>query len=207
MIAARTLQWEVAFARRPHRVYGDVTVSLLRPHGASLLLLHCAYTKYHLCHCALTETTQSCRDNHHDPKALPRNPPAFARRLHGADTAITVCSQLLFTNQGKSEGFDSCDRPSNLTQIGFIVDFPVRVTLKLDGWPQKIIGHVFYTTSSFVHHFKSISELKLELQSGNTQFGSNSTIFTAVWPSNLMDDLENKRVPLLCYFKLFFIIS
>ena len=23
------------------------------------------------------------------------------------------------TKQGKSEGFDSCDRPSNLTQIGF----------------------------------------------------------------------------------------
>ena len=23
------------------------------------------------------------------------------------------------TEQGKSEGFDSCDRPSNLTQIGF----------------------------------------------------------------------------------------
>ena len=44
--------------------------------------------------------------------------------------------------QGKSEGFDSCDRPSNL----------------------------FYTTSSFVHHFKSIGEFKLELQSGNAQF-------------------------------------
>ena len=34
--------------------------------------------------------------------------------------------------QGKSEGFDSCDRPSNLTQTGF-VDFPARVTLKFDG--------------------------------------------------------------------------
>ena len=26
---------------------------------------------------------------------------------------------LVFKKQGKSEGFDSCDRPSNLTQIGF----------------------------------------------------------------------------------------
>ena len=26
---------------------------------------------------------------------------------------------MLFTKKGKSEGFDSCDRPSNLTQIGF----------------------------------------------------------------------------------------
>ena len=34
-----------------------------------------------------------------------------------------------------------------------IVDFSARVTLKFDGWPQKIIGHHFYTTSSFVYHF------------------------------------------------------
>ena len=147
--------------------------------------------------------------------------------------------------QGKSEGFDSCDRPSNLTQTGFqIVDFSARVilkfdewprkiighlfyttksfvhhfksinefklelqagkrstwvkiddffsrvTLKFDGWPSKIIGHLFYATSSFVHHFVAIDEFKLELQSGNAQFGSKSTIFLAVWPWNLRDDLE-----------------
>ena len=56
--------------------------------------------------------------------------------------------------QGKSEGFDSCDRPSNLTQNGFkSVNFSAPVTLKFDGWPQKTIGHLFYITSSFVHHF------------------------------------------------------
>ena len=48
-----------------------------------------------------------------------------------------------------------------------------RVTLKFDGWPRKIIRHVFYTTSNFVYHFISISEFKLELQSGNAQSGSN----------------------------------
>ena len=51
------------------------------------------------------------------------------------------------------------------------------MTLKFEGWPRKKIGHLFYTTSSFVHHFKSISAFKLELQSGNVQFGSKSTIF------------------------------
>ena len=51
------------------------------------------------------------------------------------------------------------------------------MTLKFDGWPRKIIGHLFYTISSFVHHFKSIGELKLELQSGNAQFRSKSAIF------------------------------
>ena len=32
------------------------------------------------------------------------------------------------------------------------------MTLKFDGWPWKTIRHLFYATSSFVHHFKAISE-------------------------------------------------
>ena len=52
-----------------------------------------------------------------------------------------------------------------------IVNFSARVTVKFDGWPRKTIGHFFYTTSSFVYHFKSIGEFKLDLQSGNAQFG------------------------------------
>ena len=58
--------------------------------------------------------------------------------------------------------------------------------------PEKIIRHVFYTTSSFVYHFRSISEFKLELQSENAQSGSNSMISWAVWPCNLTYDLEKK---------------
>ena len=132
--------------------------------------------------------------------------------------------------QGKSEGFDSCDRPSNLKldsnrqffrpcdreiwwmssknnrtpilcyfklcasfrshwriRTGVTVrkrpiwvkldDFYICVTLKFDGWPCKTIGHLFYATSTFVHHFVPIGEFKLELQSGNAQFRSKSTIF------------------------------
>ena len=56
----------------------------------------------------------------------------------------------------------------------------------------KIIGHLFYTTLSFVHHFKSICEFKLKLQSGNGQFGSKLVIFCPVWPWNLMNDLGNQ---------------
>ena len=96
-------------------------------------------------------------------------------------------------------------------------------------WSQlKTIGHLFFATSSFVHHFIAIGDLKLELQSGNAQFGSNSTIFRAVWPCNshlshspetpnlgqirrfleLCDlaiwrmTLKNNRAPLLFYLKL-----
>ena len=71
-----------------------------------------------------------------------------------------------------------------------ISDFLYRVTLKFDGWPWKTTGHSFYATSSVVHHFTAIGEFKPELPSGNAQFGSNSTIFLAVWPWNLTDDLE-----------------
>ena len=65
-------------------------------------------------------------------------------------------------------------RPRSIrVEIG---DFLSRVTLKFGGWPWKTIGHLFYTTPSFVHHFKSIGELKLKLHSGNVQFGSKSGV-------------------------------
>ena len=62
------------------------------------------------------------------------------------------------------------------------------MTLKLDGWHWKTIGHMFYAISSFVHHFVAIGEFKLNLQSGNAQFGSKWAFFTCValkfdgWP-------------------------
>ena len=67
------------------------------------------------------------------------------------------------------------------------------VTLKFDGWPSETIEHLFYATSSFVQHFIAIGEFKLELQSGNAHLGSNSTIFSAVWPWNLTDVLEQSK--------------
>ena len=73
-----------------------------------------------------------------------------------------------------------------------IDDLFSRVTLQFDGWPWKTIGHLFDATSNFVHHFVAIGEFKLELQSGNAHFGSNSTIFRAMWPWNLTDDLEKQ---------------
>ena len=99
---------------------------------------------------------------------------------------------VIFIKQGKSEGFESCDRPivrkrPIWVKIG---DVLYRVTLKFDGWPWKTIGHLSFAVSGFVQHFIAIGEFKLELQSGNAQFGSNSTIFRAVWPWNLKYDLE-----------------
>ena len=89
------------------------------------------------------------------------------------------CSRFnahLILKLGKSEGFDSCDRPNNL-KLDSNCQFSARVTVEFDGWPRKTIEHFFYTTPSFVHHFKAIGEAKLELQSGNAQVGSKLVTF------------------------------
>ena len=102
---------------------------------------------------------------------------------------------FFFVQQSKSEGFESCDRPivrkgPIWVKIGDVLS---RVTLKFDGWPWKTIWHLFFAVSSFVQHFIAIGEFKLELQSGNAQFGSNATIFRAMWPCNLTYDLEQGK--------------
>ena len=81
--------------------------------------------------------------------------------------------------------------------------FKSRVTLKFDGWPSKTIGHLFYATSSFVHHFIAIGEFKLELQSGNPQSGSNSAISAPCDLEIWRMTLKNNRAPLLSYIKLY----
>ena len=80
-------------------------------------------------------------------------------------------------------------KPSIRVKIG---DFLSRESLKIDGWPWKTIGHLFYTALSFVQHFKAIGIFKLELQSGNDQFGSKLAIFCPAWHWNLMDYLEKQ---------------
>ena len=84
-----------------------------------------------------------------------------------------------------------------------IGDFLPRVTLKFNRWPWKTIGHLFYATSRFLHHFIAISQFKLELQFGNIKLGSKSAIVFVpcdleIWQMTL----KNNKAPLLCYFKL-----
>ena len=59
-------------------------------------------------------------------------------------------------------------------------------------WMTSKKKHLFYATSSFVHHFEAIGEFKLELQSGNTHFGSKSSIDLPIWPWNFAEDLEKQ---------------
>ena len=81
--------------------------------------------------------------------------------------------------------------------------FLLRLMLKFDGWPWKTIGQIYYATSIFVHHFIAISELKLALESGNSQFGSKLGDFFVPYGFEIWwMTLKNNRAPRLCYFKL-----
>ena len=55
--------------------------------------------------------------------------------------------------------------------------FLSRVTLNFYKWPWKTTGHLFHATPSFVRHFIAMHEFKLEVQSGNTKFGSELAFF------------------------------
>ena len=81
-------------------------------------------------------------------------------------------------------------------------DFFSRVTLQFDVRPGKTIGHL-YATWSFLHHFVAIGEFKLELQSGNAQSGSNSTVFERCDLEIWRMTLKNNRAPLLSNIKLY----
>ena len=66
----------------------------------------------------------------------------------------------------------------------------------------KTIGHLLYAASNLVHHFITIGEFKLELQSGNAQFGSKLAIFCPRDLEFWRMTLENNMAPLLHCFKL-----
>ena len=94
----------------------------------------------------------------------------------------------------------SSDTPNSGQNRRFFLS---RVTLKFDRWPWKIIGHLTYATSSFVHHFITIGVFKLELESGNVQFGSKSMIFVPCDLEISQMTLENNMAPLLSHIKLY----
>ena len=77
------------------------------------------------------------------------------------------------------------------------------MTLKFDRWHWKILGHLFYTTFSIVHHIKAIGQFKLQLQSIKTLYWGRNRPFFALC------DLEirwmtflNNRSPFLYHIKL-----
>ena len=96
----------------------------------------------------------------------------------------------------------SPDTP-NLGQYQWFFLLCVCVTYKFDGWPWKTIGNLFYTTLSFVYHFKAIGKLKLELPVRKRSIRVKISDFFVpcdlkIWGMTL----KNNRAPLLCCLKL-----
>ena len=129
--------------------------------------------------------------------------------MHKAQHGI---EEVPYFFQGHPSNFKVTGDKKSLIVTRIWTGTPVRIhqwiwndaqSLKLDGWPWKTIGHLFYITSSFGHHFKSISESKLELQSRNAQFGSKSVIFVPFDLEIWWMTLKNNRAPLLYHVKLF----
>ena len=95
-----------------------------------------------------------------------------------------------------------------LLKLDWNCQFSACVTLKFHGWPPKIIGHLFYITSSFVYHLKPLHEFKLELLSRNAQFGSKSVIFLSCvtlkfdrWPWKTIGHLFYATLSFVRHFK------
>ena len=72
---------------------------------------------------------------------------------------------------------------SGNAQFGSKLAFFVPCDLKISWMTSKNNrAPLLYTTLSFVQHFKAIGIFKLELQSGNAQFGLKLAIFCPPWP-------------------------
>ena len=84
-----------------------------------------------------------------------------------------------------------------------IDDIFSRVTSKFDLWLWKTIGHLFYATSSFPHHFVAIGEFKH--WSYRPETPNLGQIRRIIEPSELeiwQMTLKNNRTPLLSNIKL-----
>ena len=83
-----------------------------------------------------------------------------------------------------------------------LANFLSCVTLKFDGWPWKTIWHLFYTTSSFVHHFKATVNSHGSYSPEMVNSGQNRKFFVLCDLKIWRITLKNNRAPLLSCFKL-----
>ena len=102
--------------------------------------------------------------------------------------------------QGKSEGFDSCDRPSNLIQIGFKSSIfqPVWRWNFMDDPEKQSDTSSMLLFASFRSHWWIQTGVTVRKRQIWVKFDD----FLAVWPEIWLVTLKNNRSPLLSYFKL-----
>ena len=76
------------------------------------------------------------------------------------------------------------------------------MTLKFDGWPRKIIGHLFYITSSLYIISTPSGNSNWSYCSETLNSGQNQRFFVPYDLEIWWMTLKNNRAPLLCYIKL-----
>ena len=112
-------------------------------------------------------------------------------------------SEENFIKQGKSEGSDSCDRPSNLTQIGF------KSSIFQPVWPWNLMDDLkkLQGTSSTLH--QALCIISNPSVNSNWSYCLETLNLGQNWRFVVPCDLEiwwmtlkNNMAPLLCYFKL-----
>ena len=80
------------------------------------------------------------------------------------------------------------------------------VTLKCDRWPWKTTGHLFYATSSSVHHFIAIGEFKLEVTVRNQPIWVkicnfllyDPEIYIYIYLSNTLPEIDPDTAYVVC---------
>ena len=123
----------------------------------------------------------------------------YHNEMHRVLIHATLCS----VKQGKSEGFDSCDRPSNLTQIGF--KSSIFQPCDLEIWLMTSKNH----WTPLLHYIKlcASSQIPRWIRTAGAVRKRSIRVkiddfFAPCDLENQWMSLKNIRDPLLCYIKL-----
>ena len=98
--------------------------------------------------------------------------------------------------QGKSEGFDSCDRPSNFTQVGF------KSSIFQPVWPWNLIDDLKNNNRAPLLCYIKLSASNWSYSQGMLKLGQNRQYFLPCDVEIRWMTLKNNRAPPLCYVKL-----
>ena len=101
---------------------------------------------------------------------------------------VKLC--VLFQSHGWTQTSVAVYKRSIRVKIVFLS----RATLKFDGWPWKTMRDLFYTTPSFVRHFKSIHQwIQTWVTVGKHSIRVKIGVCCPVWPWSMTDDLEKQQ--------------
>ena len=114
---------------------------------------------------------------------------------------LGFCACMNYLKQGKSEGFDSCDRPSNLKLDSNRQFFPV--------WPWNLMDDLEKQSGTSSILRQALCIISNPLVNSNWIFSPETLNSVRNWWYVIPCDLEtwwmtlkNNRAPLLCHFKL-----